>query len=657
MRKKAKKYWGFDTKNIDRSVRPQDDFYHYANGGWLKRAHIPPEEPRWGSFTILRYRTEQQLHTLVAKILQKKHYRAGSPRQLVADMFRSACDMKRRDALGIKPLAEWRAMVEKVLTRQDLFDLIAKFHVLGVSGFWATFIDQDSKDSSVYRLHLWQGGLGLPDRDYYLENKPEQKRVREAYVAHIRTILKLVNVDKIRIERMVKIVLDIETSLAKASMRKEDTRDAEKTYHKKTIAELLRLSPDIPWKKYFAHTGAQKLAAVIIGQPDFFKDINGLLKHRPLDDLKIYLEWHLINDSSSLLSEKFVRANFNFYKILTGSKKMRALWRRALGATNATVGEAVGQLYVKAFFSKSAKVAMDALVSDLFDAYEERIKKLSWMSAPTKRKAVTKLRMMSRKIGYPKKWKTYQGLRIKPDDFFGNIKRSSVFEHRRAMRKLRKRVDRGEWHMTPQTVNAYCNFNLNEIVFPAAILQWPFFDPRADAAVNYGGIGAVIGHEMTHGFDDQGSKFDGNGNMHLWWTTQDRKKFMRKADILVEQYNRYIAAGGVAVNGQLTLGENIADLGGVAIAYDAYQKHLAKTSKKDIGGFSPEERFFLGFAQSEQELTREEYSKTIALVDVHSPAPARINGPLANFPPFYKAFDVTKKNKLYRPPAQRAHIW
>ena len=642
----AHMYWGFDTKSIDKKVRPQDDFYHYANGGWLKKTKIPPQEARWGSFAILRYRTEKQLKKIVTTT---RH-------PLVRGIYRSAIDMKTRNKLDAGPLAPLRLLVRYIKNKDDLLNTIARLHVLGVGAGWGTMVDQDSKDSGKYLLHLWQGGLGMPERDYYLLNTPEQKRVRTAYVEHMGRLLKLVGFDAAGVKNTQQVVMKIETALAKASMKKEDTRDSEKTYHKMTVAQLQKLSPNIGWAGYFARTHAPGVKTLIVGQPAFFKALSKILEATPLGELKAYLEWHVVSDVSSLLSARFIKENFRYAQVLTGQKKMRSPWRRALGATG-VVGEALGQLYIKRYFPAASKRAMDALVSDLFEVYASRIKNLTWMSAATKRKAVVKLRAMTRKIGYPTKWEKYKGLVVAPGDYFGNMLRAEEWHHRKHVRKLRKPVDRAEWHMTPQTVNAYCNFNLNEIVFPAAILQWPFFDAKADAAVNYAAIGSVIGHEMTHGFDDQGSKFDAKGNMKTWWSAADRKHFMQRSRRFVTQANAVEVQPGVHINGQLTLGENIADMGGLVIAYDAYQRHLKKKGRKTIAGLSPEERFFFGFAQMEQEASRSEFRKLMALTDPHADHVWRINGPLSNFEPFYKAFGVKKGNKLYRAPASRAQIW
>ncbi len=650
-------YWGFDTKTIDTKVRPQDDFYHYANGAWIKKAKIPANESRWGAFTILRYKTDKQLRAVLKDVLKKKNTKQGTPVQLVRDLYVASSDMKTRNRLGSKPLIALRMLVRDIKTKNDLLVTIARLHVVGVTGFFGLYIDQDSKNSSRYLLHLWQGGLGMPDRDYYLLDKPEQKRVRDAYRLHIRKLLKLFKLTAADITKTEAAVMKIETALAKAAMPKEDTRDPEKVYHKLTLAQLQKLTPSIDWIKYFKKTYAGNVRELIVGQPQFFRALNNLIEELSMEEWKCYLEWHVLNDSAGMLSMPFVREQFSFYNtVLAGQKKMKPLWRRALGAVG-YVGEALGKLYIESYFPPASKHAMDELVSDLFAVYAERIKSISWMTPGTKRKALTKLRMMSRKIGYPTKWEQYKGLEVDPRDHFGNIQRAEQWWHRKHMAKLRKGVDRNEWFMTPQTVNAYFAPNLNDIVFPAAILQWPFFDVKADAAINYAGIGSIIGHEMTHGFDDQGAKFDGKGNMREWWSAQDKKRFAAKAKVVVEQYGKYEAADGVMVNGQLTLGENIADFGGLAIAWDAYQKHLLKTGRKNIMGLTPEQRFFFGYAQQEQELSRPEYVKYAALTDPHSPAEHRINGPLANFEPFYQTFGVKKGDKLYRDKKVRSTIW
>lgn len=657
---RTKKDWGFDRRSIDAAVRPQDDFYRYVNGQWLVKNKIPNAESRWGSFIMLRYDTEKKLKKIINELLHERPRRSfikGSVEQLVADMYRSATDLKTRRKIGTGPIEPFRKMIAKITTRQALLDLLPFLHRYGVDVFFGAAVDQDAKRSQSHILYLFQSGLGMPDRDYYLSDKPEPTRVREAYIAHATRLLALFGIEKSVATQKVTAVMRIETRLAKASMNKVDLRDPHKTYHKKTLRALAAHTPGLRWRAYLEKLGAGSPTSLILCQPDFFREVWKILNEAPLADLKAYLEWHLLSESASLLSEPFVRENFRYAQALSGQKKMRPLWRRGLGAVNGIVGEALGQLYVRKHFTSEAKRMMNGLVDDLFAAYAERIKKLDWMSPATKRKALAKLRRMTRKIGYPSRWKGYRGLDIRPDDYAGNILRSELFEHRRAMRKLGKPVDRTEWFMSPQTVNAYFNPGLNEIVFPAAILQKPFFDPAADAAVNYGAIGYTIGHEITHGFDDQGSKFDGKGNLKGWWTKSDRVRFDRKASVIARQYDGYEVAPGMKVNGKLTLGENIADLGGISIAFDAYTKHLEKAGRKDLGGFTPEQRFFLGCAQGERELARPEILKTIVMTDPHSPAEFRVNGPLSNLPEFYEAFGLKKGDKLYRELGKRARIW
>ncbi len=658
MKKTTQKGWGFDLKNIDPSIRPQDDFYLYANGGWIKKNTIPPEESRWGSFVMLRHRTEKQLYTIVLDILKQKSRKQGTAEQRIGDLYLSAMNLKERNALGTTPLDPWLSQIRSINSRQELLEVIGRMHHMGIAVPWEFYIDQDSKNSSKYLLHLTQDGIGMPDRDYYISTAPEQTRVRDAYRKHILRILVLSGMKPSHAKVAREVIMKIETRLARASMAKEDSRDSEKTYHKRTPSQLQKEIPQIIWAHYFTQLGAGSIRELIVSQPDFFKEAGRMLETIPLPDWKMYLEWHFLNESAPLLSESFVKASYDFYgKTLTGSKQMRALWRRSLGAVNGNLGEALGQIYVSRHFTKEAKRRMETLVKDLFVAYEDRIVSLDWMTPETKKKAVGKLHAMNYKIGFPTKFDSYKSVVIKPDDFFGNITRSHEYHHNKSMRRLNKPVDRSEWFMTPQTVNAYCQFNLNEIVFPAAILQPPFFTIDGDDAVNYGGIGATIGHEITHGFDDQGSKFDSKGNMKAWWNKTDRSRFTKKSEILVKQFNSYEVASGVKANGKLTLGENIADLGGASIAFDAYMKRLKKTGRRDIDGFTPEQRFFLGFAQAEQEIAREQFTKMMALVDPHSSSPLRVNGPVSNLQSFYEAFSLKKGDKLFRDPKNRARIW
>lgn len=652
-----KKGWGFDIRDIDSKVRPQDDFYHYANGMWMKKNPIPPHESRWGSFLMLRYDTEKKLRTLVTKVQKMKHLMPGSPEQMVRDFYRSGLDMKKRDALGIRPLQPWIERIEKIKDVPSLVTTFAHLEKIGGGGPWGLMIDQDMKDSEHYIIYLGQSGLGMPDRDYYLKDDAESMRVRAAYEKHLEAIHALMGAGKNESKRNRGTIMRIETAIARISRTKEELRDVDKTYHKMSVSALSRLTSVIDWNAYFKILGAQPKNVVVM-QPTFLKSVSAMLAKEPIEDWKTYLTWHLVGGTASYLTAKLEKQNFTFYGMtLSGVKVMKPAWRRALGAVNGNLGEMLGKLYVKEYFGPEAKKKIVAVVADLFEAYEARIKHLDWMSSATKQRALKKLHQMVRKLGYPNKWRSYRGLIIRPDDYFGNAIRATLFEHTRVMRRLKKPVDRTEWLMTPQTVNAYCNFGTNDIVFPAAILQPPFFSVHADDAINYGGIGTVIGHEITHGFDDQGSKFDGKGNRKTWWTPSDRARFDKKAKILVKEFNTYVVAGGLRVNGQLTLGENIADLGGASIAFDAYQLRLKKTGRRDIDGFTPEQRFFLSFALFERENRRPEAEKTQVLTDPHSPGKFRINGPASNLPEFYEAFSVSRGDKLYRAPNNRAKIW
>ncbi len=651
-----KKGWGFDVRDIDTTVRPQDDFFHYASGNWMRKNPIPKTESRWGSFTELRHTTDKQLNALLKKVVERKRAEKGSPEQMIRDLYSSGMDLKRRKELGLTPLAPLLKRIESIETPQDVVATVALLESVGSGGVWGAGIDQDMKDSEKYILYLGQGGLGMPDRDYYLKNDEESVRVRTAYQAYLVRLLELAGRKTTAKEEMT-LVLNIETAIAKASMKKEDLRDVDKTYHKKSLSQLKKLTPRIDWQDYFKILGAEPREVVVM-QPDFFMAADKMLTAYPIEAWQIYLRTHLISDFSSFLTPELEKENFAFYATaLMGTKHMKPLWRRILRVVNGGLSEVFGELYVEEYFPAEAKHKVALIVADLFRAYEARIKNLDWMSPETKKKAIKKLHQMNRKLGYPDKWKSYKGLVIDADEYAGNVLRVSTYEHRRAIRRLAKPVDHKEWFMSPQTVNAYCSFGLNDVVFPAAILQHPFFEVTADDAFNYGAIGSVIGHEITHGFDDQGCKFDGKGNRKTWWTPTDAKRFALKAKTLVKEFNGYAVAPGMNVNGQLTLGENIADLGGISIAYDAYQLRLKETGRKDIDGFTPEQRFFLGYATTEREQERPEFRKTQVLTDPHSPSRFRVNGPLSNIPEFYEAFGVKKGDALYREPRNRAKIW
>ncbi len=651
--------WGFDRETMDTSIHPQDDFFRYANGTWLTTTRIPDDEPDWNNFTALEYETELQLKDILEEVPAKRHVPRGVPEQLVRDWNASAMNMEVRNKLGAAPLALWRRGVARCASKDELLAYLAKNQRFGISSFWNTYVAQDAKESSRYRLHFAQGGLGLPDREYYLEDDAEHSRVRDAYRAHVKRLAALAGKTPAEAEKTAETVLRMETAFARISMAKEDRRDADKTYHAFILADFAKSAPELNIEEFVRIAGAHNTDKVIANQPDFFKGLAAVVAETSLPDLKTYLDWHIVNDNAASLSEEFIAANFDFYgKTLMGQKELKPLWRRALRSINGNIGEALGALYIKRHFTAEAEKKMQVLVDDIFETFDEHLRALEWMGPKTKRKALQKLHAIRRKIGHPKRFERYRGLTISSDKYFANLMKAGAHAHRKALRKLERRtVDRNEWFMNAQTVNAYYSGTLNDIVFPAAILQQPFFDPSADDAANYASIGSVIAHEITHAFDDQGAKYDAKGNLKNWWTPEDRSRFDAKTKLLVEQYNEYESAPGVSVNGQLTVGENAADLGGLAISFDAYQRHLEKTGRKNIDGWTPEQRFFLAFAQAERGVFRDEYLKLITLNDPHAPNPFRVNGPLSNFQPFYDAFSVTKGSRLYRPPEKRAKIW
>ncbi len=654
----TKKGWGFDVTELEPTIRPQDDFFRYVNERWMEQNPIPEEESRWGTFIKLRVDSDKKLRAIFTELEKAPRLQSDSPEKLVRDFYRSGMDMERRNTLGLKPLDDMRAQIWKAKDQAALEKVIARLHRIGVDVLFGAGIDQDAKHSDRYALHLHQGGLGMPDRDYYLKDDAESVRVRNAYVHYVEGMFRLMGRDKDQAAADTLCLINIETALAKASMKKEDAREAEKTYHPHTIAKLKKLAPKFDWDGYLKNSSATHVVDVIVMQPEFIAASTKLLSELTLVEIKTYLEFHTVNDFASLLSDTMVKHVFSFYgTVLSGTKVMKPLWRRVTAVVNGHVGELLGRIYVKKHFPPEAKDKMHEIVDDLFAAYEARINSLDWMGPATKKKALIKLKALNRKIGYPDKWKSYTGLVIDPKDYVGNVIRTNEFEHKRAMKKLKGPIDRGEWFMYPQTVNAYFAPNLNDIAFPAAILQPPFFSLTADAAMNYGCIGAVIGHEITHGFDDQGAKFDHEGNMKGWWTPEDRKRFEEKSLAVEKQFNEYSVADGVKVNGKLTLGENIADLGGISIAYDAYQLELARNGRRDIDGLTPEQRFFIGFALFERENVRPEFEKMQVLTDPHSPGKFRINGPLSNFDAFYDAFGVRTGDQMYRAPKDREMVW
>lgn len=650
--------YGFSHHDLDTTVRPQDDFFHFAGGGWLKRNQIPKTESSWSRFHKLRHDVLTQCHDILEGLSKKKNLSAGSNAQIVRDFYRSGMDMKTRNRLGLAPVESTLVRIEKIKTHDDLLAFVFTEHKRGNDQLWGHFVGQDDKDNAKYIFHLYQGSLSLPDRDYYLKDDEKTKKTRAAFLRYAAKLLTLSGSIPAEAKRQAAEVLTLETKLARIMMSRTDSRDIKKTYNKMTVAALKKIAPGIPWGDFLKTLGVQKkVHTLIVTQPAYLKKLGTLLQKTPVDVWKTYLRFSAVDDAAPYLSEEYVDLVFSFYgKVLSGSREIKPLWKRVTATLDSAIGEAVGREYVARHFPEEAKVKINEMVDDLREAYRRRIERLEWMSPQTKKRALTKLRNMGRKLGYPDKWKSYAGLVIKPDTYFENVERTDAFEHRKNLARLGKKVDRKEWFTPPQTVNAYCDQNNNEIVFPAGILQPPFFGPHLDDATNYGCMGSVIGHEMTHSFDETGSEFDENANYRTWWTTEDRKRFKRRTATLVRQFNQY-KVDGLPVNGKLTLSENIADLGGLEIAFEALKIHMEKHPLETIDGFTPEQRFFLGLALFETEHSRPERRHMLLMVDTHSPGIYRVNGPFSNMNSFHDAWSVKSSDKLYRAPKDRARIW
>jgi len=548
--------------------------------------------------------------------------------------------------------------IEALKTPADIIAEIAHLHKSGGGSFFAAFVNQDAKKSDELIVQLYQSGLGLGDRDYYTKTDAESKAIQAAYLAHVTKMLSLAGDDEKTATANAKSIMKLETELAKASKTRLEQRDPEANYHKMSMEELAKLTPNIDWKSYFAANGFGSFSTIVVSQPEFLKVADKLIKSTPLAEMKAYLKWNLVNAYADYLSDDFVLQNFDFYgKTLTGAREMKPRWKRALRETDVAIGEALGQLYVAKHFSANAKKRINELVDNLMVAYKERLNQLDWMSPATKEKALEKLASIDRKLSFPDTWRDYSNLDIKRDSYVQNVMRAQEFGYNRNINKLGKPVDRTEWLMSPQTVNAYYEPSKNEIVFPCGIMQFPFFDENADDAFNYGGIGAVIGHEITHGFDDEGSQFDAKGNLNNWFTAEDKAKFKARTAGIVTQFNNYIAIDTMRVNGALTQGENIADLGGITMSYAALQKALAGKEKETIDGFTPEQRFFLNYAQVWRGLYRDEALKRQVQTNPHSPGKFRTLGPLSNFQPFYDAFGVKEGDKMFVAEKDRVKIW
>jgi putative endopeptidase len=648
-----------DSKNMDTSVKPQDDFFLYANGGWIKNTEIPPEYSRWGSFNQLIEQNNDALHKITEKAAKTPANSKTAPElQKVGDYYGSGMDEKAIDAARTKPLQDEFNRIDAIKDRNDVLKEIAHIHSFGGNVFFRFGSGQDDKDSTREIAQAGQGGLGLPDRDYYTKTDDASKKIRDQYVAHVTKMLTLLGEPAAKAGDDAKKILAMETSLAQASRTRVELRDPQKNYNKMKQSELQALTPDWNWVDYFKEINLSEPGDINVRQPDFFKAGNTTFTSTPIDDWKAYLRWHLINAMAPELSKDFVNEDFSFKETtLRGTKQIKPRWKRVVTSTDGAIGEALGKLYVADNFPPEAKARALELVNNLKEALADRIKTLEWMDEPTKQEALKKLAAFTVKIGYPDKWRDYSLLKIDRGPFVLNAIRADNFESNRELNKIGKPVDRTEWGMTPPTVNAYYNPNMNEIVFPAGILQPPFFYAKADDAMNYGGIGAVIGHEMTHGFDDQGRQFDATGNLRDWWSPESAAKFKERSQAIVTQYSEYEPLPGLHVNGELTQGENIADLGGVKLAYAALQKAQAGKPQPKIDGYTPEQRFFLSFAQIWRSKQRDEDLKLRLNTDPHSPAHYRTNGPLSNLPEFAKAFNLPDNSPMIRPPDKRVNIW
>ncbi len=655
----AKKGVGIDVANFDSTVAPSHDFFHFANGGWIKKNPIPADQIRWGSFSILNENNKKNLHQIVDDASAKKDAAKGTPEQLVGDFYFSAMDTVTIEKLGADPIRPEMENIDKLTDINSILHYTAMLQKWGASPMYGLYAGQDPKNSEVVVPQLYQGGLSLPDRDFYISKDARSENIRSEFLKHMVNMFKLYGMDEATSTKYANVVMRIETGLAKASMTRVELRDPFKTYNKVTIADLNKLTPSIRWDVMMNDLEIKGgYDYLVLGQPEFMKELENQVKTNSVDDWKIYLKWNVLNLAGNVLSSDFVNEDFNFNnKILSGQKEIQSRWKRMIQMTDGTVGDALGQLYVAKYFPPDAKKKADELVSNLIAVYNERIDKLDWMSAETKVKAKEKLNAITRKIGYPDKWKDYAGLEITRNSFFKNLMNATAWDYNYAISQIGKPVDRTKWGMTPPTVNAYYNPSMNEIVFPAGILQPPFFNAQADDAVNYGGIGAVIGHELTHGFDDEGRNFDAKGNLNAWWTSEDSAKFVTRAQIIIDQFDGFTVLDTLHVNGHLTLGENIADLGGITIAYDAFKRTKQGQSKELIDGMTPEQRFFLGFATIWAGDVRPETAAQRIITDPHSPGLYRVNGPLSNIEDFYKAFNVTEKDAMYRPDSLRAKIW
>lgn len=647
-----------DPVNMDFSVRPGDDFYQYASGTWIKSNPVPPKETRWGSFNVLRDFNINAVKGLVEDAAADKSAPAGSVKRRVGDFYTAAMDSITIEKLGYAPIKPELKKIKQLKNIADVLNYTAYLRTAGVAAPMFGFgVGQDRKNVNKYLPQLGQGGTTLPDRDYYLKDDSRSVKIREAYTTYMTSLFGLTGSTAAEAAKKAAAIMAIETKFAEAQMTRLEMRDPYKTYNKYTIADFNKTTPGIDWKAMLTKFLVAGQDTVLVSSPKFFVSVDGMLKNVPLADWKAYLEWNILKSAAPHLSSPFVNANFAFNQVQSGQKVQTPRWQRMSQLTDATIGDLLGQLYVAKYFKPDAKVRMNELISNLRKAFEIRIKNLDWMSDVTKQKALEKLHAFIPKIGYPEKWRTYDGLVISPGTHLQNLQNAGTWAYKEMIDQLGKPVDRTRFGMTPPTVNAYYSPTMNEIVFPAGILQFPFFDPNADDAVNYGGIGAVIGHEMSHGFDDTGSQYDKDGNLRNWWTKEDREKFNAKTNLLGAQFNSYKVLDTIPVNGKFTMGENIGDLGGLNAAYEAFKMTKQGQSDEKIDGFTPDQRFFLSWAQVWRGNILPETAAQMIKTDTHSPGQFRTIGAPVNMDAWYKAFDVKPGDKLYKKPEDRIRLW
>ena len=645
-----------DPANMNLEVKPGDNFYQYANGNWIKNNPVPASKTRWGSFDELREESSKRLQGLLefAAINTNKDRKT----QIIGDFYTSGIDSLAIEAKGFTPIIGDLARINSIANNEQLQYEIATLRTKGLgSPLFGAFVGVDRKNVTQYIVSIGQGGTTLPDRDYYLKNDARSLKIREAYQQYITKMFMLIGENNSTAVEAAKTILEIETVLAKAQYSRVEMRDPYKTYNKLSIQQLNQLTSLINWNISLKEMQLPSVDSVIVSNPSFLKEVNHLLTNKNIDSWKVYLKWSTLKSAAPYLSSAFVNTEFEFNSIISGQKAQTPRWQRMSSLIDRTLSDFIGELYVEKYFKPEAKQRMLELVKNLQTAFAERISKLDWMSAETKAKALEKLAAITNKIAYPDKWKTYDGLTIDKNNFFDNIQKISIWQYNFMLSRLGTKVDKTQWGMTPPTVNASYSPSNNDITFPAGILQFPFFDFGADDAVNYGGIGAVIGHEITHGFDDQGRQYAADGNLKDWWTKEDGDKFKTKANEVVEQYNALTVLDTIHVNGRLTLGENLADLGGLNMAFEAFKKTKEFKKGKKIDGFTPTQRFFLSWAQVWRNNVLPETSAQLILTDPHSPGLHRGNGPIVNMDVWYKAFNVQPGDKLYKKPEDRTYIW